>query len=268
MQVSIVIPVFNEERQLLDVLRRVASVPLPEKELIVVDDRSTDGTPAILDRVEKDSSLVLKEAKGATELRIFRQARNRGKGAVLHRGFLEARGTVVVVQDADLEYEPFELPALIEPVLQGKVDAVFGSRFLGGYKGSTFWHVLANRLLTWLSNRVTGLRLTDMETCYKVIRADILKSLPLREERFGFEPEVTALLGHWRRRRGLTLIELPVSYRPRSAAEGKKIRLKDAFRAVFCILRYGLVDLERKGRALPVGDFSGRREGEVHGSQR
>jgi glycosyltransferase involved in cell wall biosynthesis len=240
-KVSLVIPVFNEEALLLDVLRRVASVPLADKELIVVDDCSTDGTRAVLDRVEADPSLVLAHAQGATAIRVFRQPVNRGKGAALHRGFAETRGDIVVVQDADLEYEPHEIPALVEPILRGEADVVFGSRFLRGHGGFPFWHTLANRMLTTASNAVTGLRVTDMETCYKAVRGDVLRALPLREERFGFEPEVTALLGHVRRRSGLTLCERPVSYRPRSIAEGKKIRLKDAFRAVYCILRYGLV---------------------------
>jgi glycosyltransferase involved in cell wall biosynthesis len=241
MKVSLIIPVFNEENLLLEVLRRVAGVPFPDKELIVVDDRSSDGTAAVLDRIEKDPSLVLASASGQTQIRIFRQPVNRGKGAALHLGIREATGDAIVVQDADLEYDPFELPALVELVARGEADVVYGSRFLKGHQGFPLLHTLANRMLTVASNLITGLRVTDMETCYKVVRADILRALPLREERFGFEPEVTALLGHWRRQHGLVLQERPVSYRPRSLADGKKIRLKDAFRAVYCILRYGLL---------------------------
>ena len=254
MKLSIIIPVFNEERLILSVLRRVAAVPL-EKELVVVNDCSRDGTRAVLESIEKDPSLVTSaDPQNRTELRFFHQAVNRGKGAALHRGFAEARGEVVVVQDADLEYDPSELPALVAPIERDEADVVYGSRFSQGYGGFPFWHTLANRLLTAASNLFSGLRLTDMETCYKVMRAEILKDLPLREERFGFEPEVTALLGHRNRREPLRLVEKPISYHPRSVEEGKKIRLKDAFRAVFCIMRYGLVAPPPRGVALPASD--------------
>jgi glycosyltransferase involved in cell wall biosynthesis len=239
-KLSIVIPVYDEERHVLDVLRRVAAIPV-DKELVIVNDASRDGTRAALDRVERDPQLVLAGTPGRTEIRIFHQAVNRGKGAALHRGFAEASGDVVVVQDADLEYDPRELPALLEPIARGEADVVYGSRFLKGHQGFPFWHTLANRMLTSASNLFTGFQLTDMETCYKVMRVGIVKELPLREERFGFEPEVTALLGHRHRREPLRLLERPISYKPRSVADGKKIGLKDAFRAVFCIVRYGLV---------------------------
>lgn len=240
MKLSIVIPVFDEERLILAVLRRVAAVPL-EKELVIVNDCSGDGTKGVLDAIEQDPSLVTSaDPSGRTELRFFHQPVNRGKGAALRRGFAEARGDVVVVQDADMEYDPTELPALLEPIERGEADVVYGSRFLHGHDGFPFWHTLANRMLTRASNLFTGFRLTDMETCYKVMRAGIVKDLALREERFGFEPEVTALLGHRHRREPLRLVERPISYHPRSVEEGKKIRLKDAFRAIFCIVRYGI----------------------------
>jgi glycosyltransferase involved in cell wall biosynthesis len=222
-------------------LRRVAAVPV-DKELVVVNDCSADGTREVLRGIETDPTLVTSaDPTGRTQVRIFHQPVNRGKGAALHRGFAEARGEVVVVQDADLEYDPHELPRLVSRVTSGEADVVYGSRFAGGHQGFPFWHTLANRLLTRLSNAVTGLPVSDMETCYKVMRADVVRDLPLREERFGFEPEVTALLAHLSRRKPLRLVEEPISYRPRSLAQGKKIRLKDAFRAVYCILRYGLV---------------------------
>jgi glycosyltransferase involved in cell wall biosynthesis len=248
-KLSIVIPVYNEERHLVDVLRRVAAVPL-EKELVVVNDASRDGTGSLLEELERDPARVLSFAQGRTELRIYHQPFNRGKGAALHRGFAEASGDVVVVQDADLEYDPQELPDLVAPIAGNEADVVYGSRFLRGHRGFPFWHTLANRLLTTASNLFTGFRLTDMETCYKVMRAGIVKKLPLREERFGFEPEVTALLSHLGRREPLRLVERPISYRPRTVADGKKIALKDAFRALYCIVRYGVASPPRSD-ALP-----------------
>ena len=241
MKLSIIIPVYNEERLILGVLRLLAALPL-EKELVVVNDCSRDGTRAVLDRIESDPALVTSaDPQGQTQLKILHQELNRGKGAALHRGFAEATGEVMVVQDADLEYDPTELPSLFAPIVSGEADVVYGSRFLRGYRGFPFWHTLANRMLTGFSNLFTGLALTDMETCYKVMRAEIVRQLPLREERFGFEPEVTALLGHRHRQDPLRLVERPISYKPRSIEEGKKIRLKDAFRAVYCIVRYGVV---------------------------
>jgi glycosyltransferase involved in cell wall biosynthesis len=241
LKLSIVIPVYNEEHLILGVLRRVAAVPV-EKELVVVNDCSRDGTRAVLQRIEQEPDLVTSaDPSGRTQVRIFHQPVNRGKGAALRHGFAQARGDVVVVQDADLEYDPHELPRLIAPIARGEADVVYGSRYLRGHAGFPVWHTIANRMLTGLSNLITGLRVSDMETCYKVMRADVIRDLPLREDRFGFEPEVTALIAHLSRRRPLRLAEQPISYHPRSVAEGKKIRLKDAFRAVYCIVRYGLL---------------------------
>jgi glycosyltransferase involved in cell wall biosynthesis len=249
MKVSVVVPVYNERALIVDVLRKVSQAPF-SKELVVVDDCSTDGTRTILEKLAADPAEVISaDPRGQTELRVFFQPVNGGKGAALHRGFAEALGEVVVVQDADLEYDPAEIAALLQPIERGEADVVYGSRFLGGHAGFPFWHTLANRLLTWFSNTVTRWRVTDMETCYKVMRADVLRELPLNEKRFGFEPEVTAQLAHLSRRRPLRLVERPISYKPRSIAQGKKIRLKDAFRALYCTLRYGLTAPKRRAPA-------------------
>jgi len=259
LKLSIVIPVYNEERLVLGVLRRVAAVQI-EKELVVVNDCSRDGTESVLARIEQDPPLVTSaDPSGRTQIRVFHQPVNRGKGAALRRGFAEARGEVVVVQDADLEYDPHELPRLVARIARGEADVVYGSRFARGRDGFPFWHTTANRMLTAFSNLVTGLRLTDMETCYKVMRTELVRELPLREDRFGFEPEVTALLSHLSRRRRVRIVEEPISYRPRSVADGKKIRLKDAFRAVYCIVRYGLTapqwpkELRARSEIRPTG---------------
>ncbi len=223
---SVVVPVYNEARWVRTLVGRVQAVAVP-KEVILVDDGSTDGTRAIL-----------RELEGGT-VRVVYQPANRGKGAALRAGFRQARGDVLLVQDADLEYDPADYPRLLAPIVEGRADVVYGSRFLGGpRRGQTRRHGLANRALTALSNLATGLRLTDMETCYKVFRREVLDGLELRSDRFGFEPEVTAKVA--RRRPAWRVCEVPVGYSGRSHAEGKKIRLKDAFAAVYCIVRYGL----------------------------
>ncbi|MFP3949267.1 MAG: glycosyltransferase family 2 protein, partial [Longimicrobiales bacterium] len=212
-------PAYNEARTVSEILHRLRGVPL-NLEVIVVDDGSTDGTRTLLRKLEEDGyvdTLVLHDE-------------NRGKGAALRTGFGRATGDVVVVQDADLEYDPRELPVLLEPILQGKADAVYGSRFLGGpHRVLFFWHSVGNRFLTLLSNMFTDLNLTDMETCYKMIRAPLLESLPLVADRFGFEPEVTARLAQ----AGARIYELPISYHGRSYAEGKKINWKDGVAALW-----------------------------------
>ncbi len=225
--VSVVIPVYNEVGTADTLLRKVREVPL-RTEVIVVDDGSTDGTRPLLEEVREEGlieSLVLHEE-------------NRGKGAALRTGFARATGDVIVVQDADLEYDPMELPLLLKPILEGQADAVYGSRFLGGpHRVLLFWHSVGNRFLTLLSNMFTDVNLTDMETCYKMIRAPLLKSLPLRADRFGFEPEVTARLAQ----AGARIYELPISYHGRSYAEGKKINWKDGVAALWYILRSNLL---------------------------
>ncbi len=224
-RVSVVIPVFNERETVEQLLERVREVPL-RLEVIVVDDGSTDGTRDLLPTLE-----------GSLIDRLVMHERNQGKGAALRTGFQHARGDVVVVQDADLEYDPYELPYLLEPILSGKADAVYGSRFLGGpHRVLLFWHSIGNRVLTLMSNMFTDLNLTDMETCYKMVRRELLQSLPLSANRFGIEPELTARLAQ----AGARIYELPISYHGRSYAEGKKIGWKDGVSALWAIFKYNV----------------------------
>jgi len=225
-RLTVVIPVFNEKSTVETLLRRVREVPL-RLEVIVVDDGSTDGTRDILPPLE-----------GSLIDRLILHEENRGKGAALRSGFAHATGDVVVVQDADMEYDPHEFPMLLRPILAGKADAVYGSRFLGGpHRVLFFWHSVGNRVLTLLSNMFTDVNLTDMETCYKMIRRELLHSLPLSADRFGIEPEITARLAQ----AGARIYELPISYDGRSYAEGKKIGWKDGVSALRCIVQYNLL---------------------------
>ena len=229
-KVSVVIPVYNERQWIRELVRRVQAVPLP-KELVIVDDCSTDGTRDILRELETDP-----------DIRVFYQPHNQGKGAALREGFLQAQGTVVVVQDADLEYDPAEYPRLIQPILEDRADVVYGSRFIGErHRVLYFWHYVANRFLTMLSNMFTNLNLTDMETCYKVFRREVLAGIRLKSNRFGFEPEITAKVAK-RRNPPWRIFEIPISYSGRTYEEGKKIGLKDAINALYCIVRYKLFD--------------------------
>jgi glycosyltransferase involved in cell wall biosynthesis len=232
-KLSVVIPVYNEERWLAELVRRVQAVPIP-KELILVNDFSTDGTPAILEQIERQYDNV----------RVFHQPRNMGKGAALREGFKHCTGELVIVQDADWEYDPAEYPKLIQPIVEGRADVVIGSRFIGeSHRVLFYWHSVANKALTMLSNFFTNLNLTDMETCYKVFRREIIQGMTLKSNRFGFEPEVTAKIA--RKRKGQApwrIYEVPISYSGRTYEEGKKIGLKDAFQALYCIVRYWIKD--------------------------
>ncbi len=223
MKLSVVMPVYNEKKTILEVLERVRAVDLP-KEIIVVDDFSTDGTREIL-----------QARPPSDDVKIAFQPRNMGKGAALRAGFAAVSGDIVIIQDADLEYDPAEYPALLQPILDNKADVVFGSRFLGGpHRVLLFWHSVGNRILTNLSNMLTDLNLTDMETCYKAFRAELLKRITLRENRFGFEPEFTAKVSRARCR----IFEVPISYSGRDYAEGKKIGWKDGIAAIYFIFKY------------------------------
>lgn len=224
---SVIIPVYNECGTIRDIIRRVSDVQV-SKELIIVDDCSTDGTAE-----------VIKGLLGEyPEITFLRHEINRGKGAALRTGIQYVKGDMVIIQDADLEYDPVEYPKLIKPILDGKADVVFGSRFIGGdeHRVLYFWHSVGNRFLTLLSNMFTNLNLTDMETCYKVFRTELIKGVVLEQDRFGFEPEVTAKLA----RTGCRIYEVGISYSGRTYDEGKKIGWKDGVQAIWCIVKYGL----------------------------
>ena len=224
-KVTIVIPVYNERDTILTVLDAVEATPVP-KEIVVVDDGSTDGTRDVLSSLQRaDVKVVLHE-------------KNMGKGAALQTGFSHATGDIVMIQDADLEYDPEEYPVLLKPILDGRADVVYGSRFAGhgAHRVLYFWHYVGNRFLTLMSNLFTNLNLTDMETCYKVFTREALKGVHIQEKRFGFEPEITAKMA----RKKLRIYEVPISYYGRTYEEGKKINWKDGVRAIWCILKYNL----------------------------
>jgi glycosyltransferase involved in cell wall biosynthesis len=229
-RLSVVIPVYNERPWIEELVRRVQAVPLP-KEILIIDDCSTDGTRDVLRRLEEQP-----------DVRVFYQPHNQGKGAALREGFGHATGDVILVQDADLEYDPGEYPRLIQPIIDNRADVVYGSRFIGeSHRVLYFWHYVANKVLTTLSNMFTNLNLTDMETCYKVFRREVLANLRLKSNRFGFEPEITAKVAK-RRNPSWRIFEIPISYSGRTYEEGKKIGLRDAFTALYCIVRYRLFD--------------------------
>ena len=228
MKLSIVIPCYNEKNTIQSILEVLKTIPIQDKEVIVVDDCSKDGTRNILQN----------ELKHLVDRLILHEV-NQGKGAALRTGFQAAKGDIVIVQDADLEYDPFEIATVIDPILKGKADVVFGSRFLGSgaHRVVYYWHRLGNMVLTTLSNMFTNINLTDMETCYKAFKREVIQSIKIQENRFGFEPEITAKIAKIKE---IRIFEVGISYYGRTYAEGKKIGWKDGVRAIWCILKYNL----------------------------
>lgn len=241
MKLSIVVPVFNEKKTVLEILKKIQAVVLDgkimEKEIVVVDDCSTDGTREILQGIKDEG------------IKIFYHQKNQGKGATLKTGFEKAEGEIVLVQDADLEYDPQEYSRLLQPILDDHADVVFGSRFIGGgsHRVLYFWHYAMNKFLTIFSNLLSDLNLTDMETCYKVFRKSVLEQIEIEEKRFGFEPEITAKVGALFRQQNLRVYEVGISYYGRTYAEGKKIGWKDGVWAIWCVLKYNLKARWKKG---------------------
>lgn len=236
MKLSVLVPVFNESDTLEEALRRVRAIQLP-KEIIAIDDGSTDGSREILERLQRDSK---NGVDPLNEIKALFQPFNQGKGAALRTGVRNATGDVVIIQDADLEYDPQDYMKLLEPILTGKADVVYGTRFSGGgpHRVLFFWHYVGNQVLTFLSNMLTNLNLSDMEVGYKVFKADVIKNIEIKSDRFGFEPEITIKVA----KRNCRVYEVPISYHGRTYAEGKKIGWKDGFKAIYALIRFRLMD--------------------------
>ena len=228
MQVSVIIPCFNEKDTITKIIEKVENATVLLKEIIIVDDLSTDGTREILEKINNPI------------IKILFHPKNKGKGAALRTGFSKVNGDICIIQDADLEYDPIEYPKLIKPIIDNKADVVFGSRFkgAGAHRVVYFWHRIGNWFLTLLSNLFTDINLSDMETCYKVFRKEVIQSIRIKENRFGFEPEITAKIAKMH----LRIYEVGISYYGRTYAEGKKITWRDGFKAIYCIIRYNLFD--------------------------
>ena len=234
-KLSIIIPAYNEANHVFEILKRVNTTALTndiEKEIILIDDHSSDDTLNEVSRFKKEYSDV--------DLKVYQQAVNKGKGAAIHKGIELANGDYLLIQDADLEYDPEDYNRLLKPIFKADADVVYGSRFMGGnpHRILFFWHSIGNKFLTFLSNMFSDFNLTDMETCYKLFRSDIIKNIPLKEKRFGFEPEITAKIS---RIKGIKLYEVGISYYGRTYEDGKKINWKDGVRAIYCILKYGML---------------------------
>jgi len=246
MLLSIIIPVYNEKNFVEEVIKRVLEAPY-DKEIIIVDDWSTDGTREILNKILNNEYRITNiepeagklKKQNLNEIKVIFHEKNLGKGGAVRTGVSVAKGDIVIIQDADLEYDPQEFNLMIEPVIKGFADVVYGSRFMGGtpHRVLFFWHTIGNKFLTFLSNVFSNLNLTDMETCYKLFKSDIIKKIKLNEKRFGFEPEITQKIS---RIKNIRIYEVGISYYGRTYEEGKKINWKDGFRAIYCIVKYGI----------------------------